>query len=197
MASTNKIVPTNPRLYSLLLDVTRGNIKIPVFQREYVWNDDQIMSLLDSIYQGYPVGSLLLWSTKETLNHERNVGGFVLPETPEDYPVNYVLDGQQRLTTLFGVFNSDMKTKDAELADRFNIHFVPETEQFLHYESVDPTKSINLRLILDTTKLLPQLARFSAEMATRIATVTERFKDYEFPVVTIKDRTNQEVCRVF
>ncbi len=197
MASTNKIVPTNPRLYSLLSDVTRGNIKIPVFQREYVWSDEQIMSLLDSIYQGYPVGSLLLWSTKETLNHERNVGGFVLPETPEDYPVNYVLDGQQRLTTLFGVFNSDMKTKDAELADRFNIHFVPETEEFLHYESADPIKSINLRMILDTTKLLPELTRFNPEMATKIATLTERFKDYEFPVVTIKDRTNQEVCRVF
>lgn len=52
-------------------------------------------------------------------------------------------------------------------------------------------------MILDTTKLLPQLARFSPHMATRIATLTERFKDYEFPVVTIKDRTNQEVCRVF
>lgn len=51
------------------------------------------MSLIDSIYQGYPVGSILIWSTKEALNYERNVGGFVLPETPEDYPVSYVLDG--------------------------------------------------------------------------------------------------------
>ena len=197
MASTHKIVPTNPRLSSLLTDVTRGNIKIPVFQREFVWNDEQIMSLLDSIYQGYPVGSLLLWSTKEKLDHERNVGGFALPDTPEDYPVNYILDGQQRLTTLFGVFNSDMKTNDAELADRFNVYFVPETEEFVHYELADPTKSINLRLILDTTKLLPELPRFEKDMAARIATLTERFKDYEFPIVTIKDRTNQEVCRVF
>jgi hypothetical protein len=54
------------------------------------------MSLLDSIYRWYPVGSLLMWSTKERLQHEREVGGFVLPTTPEDYPVNYVLDGQQR-----------------------------------------------------------------------------------------------------
>ncbi|CAN7603057.1 DUF262 domain-containing protein [Variovorax paradoxus] len=197
MATTHKIIPANPRLSSLLSDVTRGNIKIPVFQREYVWDDEQIMSLLDSIYQGYPVGSLLLWSTKEPLDHERNVGGFALPETPEDFPVNYVLDGQQRLTTLFGVFNSDMKTSNAELADRFNVCFVPETEEFVHYEVADPAKSINLRVILDTTKLLPELQRFDKDMATRIATLTERFKDYEFPVVTIKDRTNQEVCRVF
>ena len=110
MSSTHKIAPSNPRIASLLSDVAKGNIKIPVFQREYVWKDEQIISLLDSIYQGYPVGSLLLWSTREPLKHERNVGGFKLPETPEDYPVQYVLDGQQRLSTLYGVFNSDAPT---------------------------------------------------------------------------------------
>jgi len=77
--SANKITPSSPRLGALLSDVSRGNIKIPVFQREYVWKDEQIMSLLDSIYQGYPVGSLLLWSTKVPLKHERDVGGFELP----------------------------------------------------------------------------------------------------------------------
>jgi hypothetical protein len=54
-----------------------------------------------------------------------------------------------------------------------------------------------LRVILDTTRLLPELTRFDDPMKKVIATLTERFKDYEFPVVTIKDRTNQEVCRVF
>lgn len=197
MSATHKITPSNPRLSSLLSDVARGNIKIPVFQREFVWTDEQVMSLLDSIYRGYPVGSLLLWSTKESLTHERNVGGFELPKTPEDFPVNYVLDGQQRLTTLYGVFNSDAKTADPELAGRLNVCFVPSTEEFVHYEGSDPTTSINLRVILDTTKLLPEMTRFDDGMKTIIATLVERFKDYEFPVVTIKDRTNQEVCRVF
>jgi hypothetical protein len=197
MTSEHKITPTNPRLSSLLADVTRGNIKIPVFQREFVWSDEQIMSLLDSIYRGYPVGSLLLWSTKESLDHERNIGGFELPVTPEDYPVNYLLDGQQRLTTLYGVFNSDSRTTDSELADRFNVCFSPVDESFIHHSEADPALSINLRVILDTTKLLPELARFNDSYKTVIARLTERFKDYEFPVVTIKDRTNQEVCRVF
>lgn len=197
MSAANKITPSNPRLATLLTEVTRGNIKIPVFQRDYVWQDEQIMSLLDSIYQGYPVGSLLLWSTKERLTHERNVGGFRLPDTPEDYPVNYVLDGQQRLTTLYGVFNSDAETDNKELADRFNVCFVPSTGEFVHASAVEPATSINLRVILDTTKLLPELQRFDKAEQALIAGLTERFKDYEFPVVTIKDRTNQEVCRVF
>jgi hypothetical protein len=195
--STHKIAPTNPRLASLLADVEKGNIKIPVFQREFVWTDEQVMSLLDSIYRGYPVGSLLLWATKERLRHERNVGGFQLPDTPEDYPVNYVLDGQQRLTTLYGVFNSDAPTKDAELASRFDVCFVPGTEEFVHTSVADHSHSINLRNIIDTTRLLPELQRFSSEHQKAVASLTERFKDYEFPVVTIKDRTNQEVCRVF
>jgi uncharacterized protein with ParB-like and HNH nuclease domain len=135
------------------------------------------MSLLDSIYRGFPVGSLLLWSTKEALKHERNVGGFELPKTPEDYPVNYVLDGQQRLTTLYGVFNSDTKTSDPELADRFSVCFVPSTEEFIHYAEADPKTSINLRVILDTTKLLPEMTRFDDAMKTVIANLTERFKD--------------------
>jgi hypothetical protein len=168
-----------------------------VFQREFVWEDDQIMSLLDSIYHGYPVGSLLLWSTKESLRHERNVGGFALPTTPEDYPVNYVLDGQQRLTTLYGVFNSDADTDNEELATRFNVCFVPQNEEFVHASVADPQESINLRMLLDTTRLLRELGRFSDTDKTTIAHATERFKDYEFPVVTIKDRTNREVCQVF
>lgn len=197
MSATHKITPSNPRIASLLGDVAKGNLKIPVFQREFVWKDEQIMSLLDSIYQGYPVGSLLLWSTKERLKHERNVGGFRLPETPEDFPVQYVLDGQQRLTTLYGVFNSDAPTSEPELAERFNVCFAPDTAEFVHASAADPARSINLHNILDTTKLLPELQRFDPAQQKTIANLTERFKDYEFPVVTIKDRSNQEVCRVF
>jgi hypothetical protein len=197
MATTSKITPSSPRLATLLSDVERGNIKIPVFQRQFIWSDEQIISLLDSIYRGYPVGSLLLWSTKEILKHERNVGGFILPETPEDYPVNYILDGQQRLTTLYGVFHSDDRTMNVELADRFNICYVPEDDEFIHYKAAAAKKKIFLRDILDTTKLLSQLPGFSQEESKMIALVTERFKDYEFPVVTIKERTNKEVCSVF
>ena len=197
MSGAHKITPSNPRIASLLTDVTKGNIKIPVFQREYVWTDDQIMSLLDSIYRGYPVGSILLWSTKEALRHERNVGGFRLPDTPEDYPVNYVLDGQQRLTTLYGVFHSDAPTEDAELARRFDVCFVPSEDAFVHSSVTDPSRSIGLHNILDTTRLLPELTRFSSPEQQHIGALTERFKDYEFPVVTIRDRSNQEVCSIF
>ena len=119
------------------------------------------------------MGSLLLWSTKASLQHERNVGGFALPATPEEYPVNYVLDGQQRLTTLFGVFNSDATTEDPDLATRFNVCFEPSTELFAQ-ASVASEDSINLRIILDTTRLLPELTRFSDADQKVISILTER-----------------------
>lgn len=197
MASSTKITPSSPRLASLLSDVERGNIKIPVFQREYIWSDDQIISLLDSIYRGYPVGSLLMWSTREELKHERNVGGFSLPVTPEDYPVNYILDGQQRLTTLYGVFHSDENTADAELAARFNICYLPDDDCFVHHLAANGKDKIHLNTILDTTKLLVELPKFNDNQKAKIARLTEAFKDYEFPIVTIRERTNKEVCSIF
>jgi hypothetical protein len=197
MASTNKITPSSPRLGTLLSDVERGNIKIPVFQRQFIWTDEQIISLLDSIYRGFPVGSLLMWSTKEELNHERNVGGFMLPVTPDDYPVNYILDGQQRLTTLYGVFHSDHATADAALADRFNICYLPDEDVFAHHLAASGKTKIHLNKILDTTKLLAELSHFNDYQRTKIAKLTEALKDYEFPVVTIKERSNKEVCSIF
>lgn len=197
MASSSKITPSSPRLASLLSDVERGNIKIPVFQRDYIWTDEQIISLLDSIYRGYPVGSLLMWSTREELKHERNVGGFALPKTPEDYPVNYILDGQQRLTTLYGVFHSDDNTTDAGLADRFNICYLPDEDTFAHHNAVGDKAKIHLNTILDTTKLLVELPNFNDQQKVAIAKLTESFKDYEFPVVTIRERSNKEVCSIF
>lgn len=197
MSSTNQIVPSSPRLQALLAEIGNGNIKVPVFQRDFVWDDEQILSLLDSIYKGYPVGSVLLWSTKTPLQSERDIGGFKLPDTPTDYPVKYVLDGQQRLTTLYAVFHSGDDTNLPDLAKRFDISFSIADEEFISTSEADPSTSINLRNILDTTKLLRELPSHSNADQNKIAALQERFKDYEFPVVTIKDRSNQEVCRVF
>jgi uncharacterized protein with ParB-like and HNH nuclease domain len=70
-----------------------GEIRIPAFQRGFVWTPDGVAFLMDSIYRGYPIGSLLMWRTKEALAKERNLGPFELPEPKADWPIDYVLDG--------------------------------------------------------------------------------------------------------
>lgn len=67
---------------------------------------------MDSLFKDYPIGAVLLWRTKERLLNERNLGHFFLPEPTKDYPVDYVLDGQQRLTSIFSVFQTELIPKD-------------------------------------------------------------------------------------
>lgn len=89
--------------------VVAGQVRIPAFQRGFVWDPERVAYLMDSIYKGYPFGSLILWRTKEQLRSERHLGPFKLPAHEDEYPVDYVLDGQQRLTAIFGVFQTELE----------------------------------------------------------------------------------------
>lgn len=86
---------------TLIANIEQGIIKIPQFQRKFVWSIDQTAKLLDSILKGYPIGTFILWQTDERLRSIRNIGGIDLPDTPAGHFVQYVLDGQQRMTSLY------------------------------------------------------------------------------------------------
>ncbi|MCD8364164.1 MAG: DUF262 domain-containing protein [Lachnospiraceae bacterium] len=82
---------------TILSQIDLGSYAMPVFQRGYVWNRDQVKKLLSSLYRGYPVGELLVWNTATNPDLSRGEG----PLTPGN--VNLILDGQQRMTSLYGV----------------------------------------------------------------------------------------------
>lgn len=106
--ATSEITPSAVKIDKLMSRIADGDIKIPAFQRRFVWNQEQVIELLDSIYKNYPVGSLLLWNSDDTkLKATRNICGFDIPERPVTYPVNYVLDGQQRISAIYAVFCKD------------------------------------------------------------------------------------------
>ena len=186
----------NVRLNTLVERIGSGDIKLPAFQRGFVWEPDQILRLLDSIYQGFPIGSILLWRTNEHLSSERNIGGFELPDTATGYPVNYLLDGQQRLTSLYAVFRPHEEAQDKEPAEAFNVAFVPETEEFVPAGEA-PVASINLARVLDVQKMITELGRFEDQDRKMIAHLQDTFKDYEVPVVTIAEKEHREVCDIF
>jgi uncharacterized protein with ParB-like and HNH nuclease domain len=93
--------------------ITEGQIRIPAFQREFVWEMDRVAYLMDSIYKGFPFGSLLFWQTKTKLKIERKLGPFDLPDPKAEYPIFYVLDGQQRITSVFAVFQTNFSPTKA------------------------------------------------------------------------------------
>ena len=82
----------------LMDDISTGELKLPEIQRGYVWKPTQVASLVESLYLGYPTGSLLLWQTDAT-PRERALQIGERPDTPMARP-RFLLDGQQRLTSL-------------------------------------------------------------------------------------------------
>lgn len=102
----------------LLSEIETGQVKIPQFQRKFVWNIKDSAKLLDSIIKGYPIGTFIYWRTNERLRSVRNLGNISLPEPKMGEFVNYVLDGQQRLTSLYSALKGvkigeeDGKTTD-------------------------------------------------------------------------------------
>jgi hypothetical protein len=100
---------------ALINDIEKGVIKIPQFQRDYIWSKRKACKLMDSIVKGYPIGTFIFWKTKERLRSIRNVGGIELPEPPEGDFIQYVLDGQQRLTSLFTILKGLKIKRDTEV----------------------------------------------------------------------------------
>jgi len=85
---------------SLIGAIEQGQIKIPQFQRDFVWTKQKSAGLIDSVIKGYPIGTFIFWRTKERLRSVKNIGKQVLPEPEQGESVDYVVDGQQRLTNL-------------------------------------------------------------------------------------------------
>ena len=91
--------PVLPRLETILAEVKSGDMVVPEFQREFVWEDERRLSLLDSIAAGMPIGSLLVWRTAQReLRTYPEIGGIKLKGRPKvGEKLNYLIDGHQRV----------------------------------------------------------------------------------------------------
>lgn len=107
-------------IQALVAQISRGEIKLPEIQRGYVWKPTQVAKLIESLYRGYPSGSLLLWQTDD-LPDTRPVAIDAGGVAQSAIPPMFLLDGQQRLTSLHRVMNDH---PDAQIV--FNV----ETEAF-------------------------------------------------------------------
>lgn len=101
--STISVKPEKIRLVNLLGDIAEGKISIPIFQRDFIWKTNQMVELFDSISKGFPIGSLLFWKPENKYKTFEKIGIYNVPSPTDNY---YVLDGFQRITTLFGVLSN-------------------------------------------------------------------------------------------
>lgn len=113
---------------TILSQIDIGSYALPVFQRGYVWNRDQVRRLMYSLYRGYPVGELLVWNTQTDTSIAKGDG----PLTAGN--VNLILDGQQRITSLYGLFRGNPpKFFEGNAAAFTGLYFNVEDEVFEFY----------------------------------------------------------------
>lgn len=96
------------KITTLLSWLRDGSLRVPRFQWDFVWERGKIVDLLDSIYKEYPIGSFFLWETSGKTNlfyRDLPELGIKPPRPKEDDKIKFILDGQQRICSLYAVWN--------------------------------------------------------------------------------------------
>lgn len=134
------------KISTILDHVDSGHMALPEFQRGYVWNRDQVRGLFDSLYKGHPIGGLLVWVTEsKTATHRGD--GELAPGV-----VKLLLDGQQRITSLYGVVRGKPpRFFDGNTHNFTGLQFHLEKQTFEFYQ---PVKMKGDNLWIDVTELM-------------------------------------------
>lgn len=134
------------KISTILDHIDSGHMALPEFQRGYVWNRDQVRGLFDSLYRRHPVGGLLVWATESSTATHRGDGQLA------SGTVKLLLDGQQRMTTLYGVVRGQPPKFFEGNAQTFTgLRFHLDTTAFEFYQ---PVKMRDDPLWIDVTELL-------------------------------------------
>lgn len=119
------------KIIDILSNIDADLIALPEFQRGYVWNREQVKGLIESLYRKHPVGSLLVWITS-TESTKIKGGG---PDTPGT--VKLLLDGQQRVTSLYGIIrNRPPRFFNGDVRAFTDLYFNLQDESFEFYGPV-------------------------------------------------------------
>jgi hypothetical protein len=190
------------RIEELAGRILRGDILLPKFQREFVWEKHQILDLLDSIANNYPIGSVLLWRSRELLKSERNIADLEIAKTQSGYPVNYLLDGQQRLSTICGA----LYWNGSEAESRWNLAYDLRAKAFLHLDTLDdpPLHQIRLNKIIDPSAYFLHVSSLKTlgapdvdALEAQAKELFDRFKDYKIATVTLHEMSVEAVAPIF
>ncbi len=191
--------PSVDRIDDLARRILTGDIYLPKFQREFVWERPQILELLDSVARNYPIGSVLLWQSRQELRSEGRIADLEIAQPKPDYPVNYLLDGQQRLSSICGA----LYWKGVDPSSPWNVVYDLKTKVFLHLDTMDepPLHQMRLNRIPDPAKFFQHVGLLESsghkDLADAAKDLFNRFKDYKVATVTLGDMPLSDVAPIF
>ncbi|WP_181197655.1 GmrSD restriction endonuclease domain-containing protein [Enhygromyxa salina] len=164
----------------LLHELRTGRLRTPSFQRMFVWQREDVIALLDSMFKGYPIGSLIFWERSTERAMERLDAA--RSEQPARSDAWYVVDGQQRLRSITGALTANPRPP-------FDVAFDLDAEHFVKARPRDQSL-LPLHLILDTAELLEHLRRLPEprrrariDAANRVA---RGLRDYRLPLTIVR-----------
>ena len=194
--------PQSQTFQALISDIEKGLIKIPQFQRDFVWTKEKSAKLIDSIIKGYPIGTFIFWKTREQLRSLRNIGNISLPMPDKGDYVNYVLDGQQRLTSLFASLKGVVVERESGVSDDYSQIFVDlkagDDEDIVKTDVSDLMKGTYISLhdiLYGGMSFL--VKNYDEEFLQKLDVYKTRIQSYQFSIIFLKDATLDVATEVF
>lgn len=207
--ATTMFKDTTHTVFGLIEDIKSGEVALPDIQRPFVWSASKVRELIDSMYKGFPVGYLLFWDTGAEVG-ARQIG----VETKERAPRLLIVDGQQRLTSLYVVITGAEIIREDYSRGRIRIAFRPMDSTFA---VTDAAIERDPEFIPDVSKIwvsgerknevrafkkrLREKREFSQSEADELEEAIDRLhdiRDYPFKAVELNSSVDEElVAEVF
>lgn len=194
----------NWNLQKLLIELESGHIKIPKFQRDYIWEKNKVVKLLNSIYNQYPIGSFFFWiAPPEYANFIREDGDLGFKPTKENGSFQFILDGQQRMISLY----ASLKGIVYDNTDYGSICFNPEKKIFHIPRSKREKHNVPAWKLIDATKnteiyneLLADDKKFNKKnnkLAENWQNCHDIFINYPISIVKTNNEELDDVVEIF
>ena len=201
-----EVVPEVIFLGKLVERVAAGKIRVPRFQRAFVWKQSDLHALLDSVLRGFPIGSILVWDTEETIETTPCVGPVDISPRPAGV-VGYLLDGQQRVSTLVGTLRLPDEVDSTVDQVDWRVYCDLENREFVR-EPAGGAKPQHFPVgsLLNTAGFFEACRRIESEVddstrarrwldeADRLANA---FRDYQIPLIHIREADLDSAVTVF
>jgi len=173
------------KIYEILEDYQTGRLAVPEFQRDYVWRKSKAPKLLDSLYRGYPVSSILLWEADDpAITPRRNE-----PRALKGPTVRWLIDGQQRVMTLHRIRQGEIEVMfNPSNGGQFSLVNAANRNQRGWFCVADLWDDDRYR----------QISSDATESAARcLENVRRIFKEYEIPVVNMRGHNFEGAVEAF
>lgn len=184
------------KVEDLLNELRRGRMRIPSFQRGIKWQREDAAKLFDSLYRGFPIGTLLFWETHAEAGEV--VFGTVRIGADARSDALWVVDGQQRLVSLARVLLAPRPDQDA-----FALYFDLDESRFLPpppARGEDPSRWLPMTEVLESERLMQWVFAHTAqnqERRERAFSLGKRIREYDIPAYLVRTDREETLREVF